>query len=199
MYNCKNCSKKVDFFDAQSYMCNFCGCLNEPILSLNSFNVFGIKPSFDIDLNHLEDVYLHLVTVLHPDNHQEQDRELADLHSAILNSSYENLKYPASRAEVLFKDLFSEEIALDSVFSQSKSNEYFLQAFEKLDSVTNAREYKDIKAEIDKRLEDILYNLSTSFKAKNKKHIREYYSYLKYTNRLIKAANIKNRELNEHS
>lgn len=199
MFTCAKCSKNLHFIDAQSYVCNFCNFLNEPNVDLNHFIVFGLDLSFDIDLNYLENKYLHLVTVLHPDNQAESEREKAQLHSAILNNAYNNLKQPDTRAEVLFKSLFNEDVVSEVVFSRSKSNEYFLQAFEKLDSVQNSRELNNIRAEIDKRLEDIIYNLSVSFKSKDKKRIKEYYSYLKYTNRLINIANVKEKELNDLS
>lgn len=70
----------------------------------NYFELFGIKPAFQIDEQTIEEVYLKLQALLHPDRFataSEQERRIAAQKSAYLNEAYNVLMDACSRAEYL--------------------------------------------------------------------------------------------------
>ena len=70
----------------------------------NYFELFGIKPAFRIDKKTIEEIYLKLQTLLHPDRYataSEQERRIAAQKSAYLNEAYDVLMDACSRANYL--------------------------------------------------------------------------------------------------
>lgn len=68
------------------------------------FSVFGLSPSFDIDLADLEKRYFIAQREFHPDrmvSKSTQARTLAISRSMLLNSAYETLQSPLRRAQYL--------------------------------------------------------------------------------------------------
>ena len=71
------------------------------------FDVFGLAPSVDIDLTHLESRYRDLSLALHPDRHAQAssgERRLAAERTATLNEAFRVLKDPARRAFYVLKE-----------------------------------------------------------------------------------------------
>ena len=72
----------------------------------NYFELFGIAPSFRIDKKTVEEVYLRLQTLLHPDRFataSEQERRIAAQQSAYLNEAYDVLMDACGRADYLLR------------------------------------------------------------------------------------------------
>ena len=61
--NCWSCDKKIGYKD---FVCNACGVLQKPF-ELNPFDIFSIDKKFEIDTKILEEKYLELQILLHPD------------------------------------------------------------------------------------------------------------------------------------
>ncbi len=73
-------------------------------LTQDYFELFGIKPGFDIDTDVLMHRYRDLQKVLHPDkyvNASDQERRMAMQQAAQVNSGYQTLKDPLARARYL--------------------------------------------------------------------------------------------------
>lgn len=72
----------------------------------NYFALFGIQASFEIDKKKIEDNYLKLQTLLHPDRFataSEQARRISVQQSAYLNEAYNTLMDTCNRAAYLLQ------------------------------------------------------------------------------------------------
>jgi len=72
----------------------------------NYFELFGIRPTFRIDEQVVEEAYLKLQTLLHPDRFaaaSETERRIAAQKSAYLNEAYQVLIDSCSRADYLLQ------------------------------------------------------------------------------------------------
>ncbi|MBC6413551.1 MAG: Fe-S protein assembly co-chaperone HscB [Chromatiales bacterium] len=72
----------------------------------NYFDLFGIEPSYAVDKRALEEVYLKLQSLSHPDRfaaESEQQRRIAAQQSAYLNDAYNILSDDCSRADYLLQ------------------------------------------------------------------------------------------------
>lgn len=72
----------------------------------NYFELLGIKPTFSVDKRIIEESYLKLQMLLHPDRYataSEQERRIAAQKSAYLNEAYDVLMDACSRADYLLK------------------------------------------------------------------------------------------------
>jgi molecular chaperone HscB len=85
--------------------CSHCSKI-QPAASGDYFHVFGLKRSFQIDLESLEREFHRLSRKLHPDRFaraSEQEREWSLADTALLNDAYRTLKDPLLRTEYLLK------------------------------------------------------------------------------------------------
>ena len=74
--------------------------------SQNHFEIFGLKPGFEVDLDQLSARYRELQRAVHPDKFAsgtEQEKRLAVQRTAQVNEAYETLKRPLERARYLLK------------------------------------------------------------------------------------------------
>lgn len=100
---CGQCSKPMD----SPVCCASCGALNAlPPSMFTYFELFGLEPTFDLDLGLLRRKYLGLSRSIHPDvagrSGDQVRRQSLDL-SAGLNRAYDTLRDPAARAEYLLR------------------------------------------------------------------------------------------------
>src|SRR3990172_1789239 len=98
---CGQCSKPMD----SPVCCASCGALNAlPPSMFTYFELFGLEPTYDLDLGLLRRKYLTLSRTIHPDvagrSGDQVRRQSLDL-SAGLNRAYDTLRDPAARAEYL--------------------------------------------------------------------------------------------------
>lgn len=100
---CEQCDKPMD----SPIACSSCGALTElPADAFNCFELFGVAPGFDIDLDALHRKYLQLSRLIHPDltgAADEPDRRRSLMLSARFNQAYEVLRHPVNRAEYLLR------------------------------------------------------------------------------------------------
>ena len=95
---CTECQQLMD----SPIACATCGALGQlPADTFDSFELFGLRRSYDVDLEALHRKYLALSRVIHPDiaggQASEQRRQALNL-SAELNRAYETLRDPVARA-----------------------------------------------------------------------------------------------------
>lgn len=95
--------------------CIFCGKLSEnkffcecgrvtPYCWDNIFELFGLENEFNLDVNSLQKKYYSIITLLHPDkfhSSSQEEKRLAQEHSAFVNCAYKQIKDPWKRAETL--------------------------------------------------------------------------------------------------
>lgn len=73
---------------------------------LNYFELFGIELSFDVDNNHLSQVYQTLQKAVHPDKFAHapaQEQLIAVQKSSQINDAYQTLKQPLLRAQYMLE------------------------------------------------------------------------------------------------
>jgi molecular chaperone HscB len=86
--------------------CPSCGRLGPPAPGATHFDVFGLRPSYAVDLGELERKYRELSLKLHPDRFAQADareRRFSLEHASALNNAWRVLKDPARRAFYLLK------------------------------------------------------------------------------------------------
>ena len=74
----------------------------------DAFDVFGLPATFNLDGDEFEKRYIQLSKLTHPDHSNSQDQETSKVLlslSALVNSAYQELKSPLSRAETLLTRL----------------------------------------------------------------------------------------------
>ncbi len=86
----------------------------------DAFQIFSLKPSYEINVENLTQLYFELQSKTHPDrfmNGSPQERELAESKGADINKAYLLLKDPLSRAELLLSS-FRKEPSFESLSEQ---------------------------------------------------------------------------------
>lgn len=100
-WSCKGPVKETPF-------CVTCGAVQPPGHA-NHFLRFGLKPSFDIDNDWLDQHYFEMQRDLHPDRfatRSDREKSLSQQQATAINDAYETLKEPLRRADYLV-DLLS--------------------------------------------------------------------------------------------
>jgi len=76
------------------------------LLQQNYFELFGLKPAFELDIDSIAARYRDLQRAVHPDkfaNAPDQERRLSVQQAAQINEAYQTLKLPLSRARYLLE------------------------------------------------------------------------------------------------
>jgi molecular chaperone HscB len=76
------------------------------LLQQNYFELFGLQPDFELDLDGIAARYRDLQRAVHPDkfaNASDQERLLSVQQAAQINEAYQTLKSPLSRARYLLE------------------------------------------------------------------------------------------------
>ena len=100
---CWNCRAEVA---PGELVCPRCGKVLPVPAGATYFDVFGLKPTVDVDLPSLERVYRERSLQVHPDRFttaQARERRFALEQSTLLNDAYRTLRDRASRAFYLLK------------------------------------------------------------------------------------------------
>jgi molecular chaperone HscB len=93
------------------------------LLRKNHFELFGLQPGFELDLDDIAARYRDLQRAVHPDkfaNASEQERLLSVQQAAQINEAYQTLKSPLARARYLLElkgiTLDDNDTAMDPMF-----------------------------------------------------------------------------------
>lgn len=115
-------------------------------MSLGYFELFGLKPIFDIDLAALENRYRKIQSESHPDRFvtASPSEKLQSMQTATLaNEAYLTLKNPANRAKYLLELQGIHAIAETNT---SMSADFLMQQMEWRELMEDAKTEKDIAA-----------------------------------------------------
>lgn len=120
----------------------------------NHFQLFGLFPSFQIDMPHLDQSYRALQAQVHPDKFahlSEAEQRLAMQHSTQVNEAYQTLRNPLARARYLLK--------LQGVDTQEETNtamplDFLMQQMEWREAIAEILQARDAVAldELEARL-----------------------------------------------
>jgi molecular chaperone HscB len=129
-------------------------------VSLNYFELFGLKPAFNIDLRALENNYRKIQSTSHPDRFVTADpaKKLQSMQAATLaNEAYQALKNPANRAKYLLE---LQNINAIAETNTSMPADFLMQQMEWRENLEEAKAEKNIGA-----LENLLSKMQTESKA----------------------------------
>jgi molecular chaperone HscB len=99
---CWSCGQEVA--DGQPF-CAFCGKVQPPQRA-GYFDMFGLPPKLDLDVQALEKQFYRYSRKLHPDVHAratQQEQEWSLSQASLLNDAYRTLKNPLERTKYLLK------------------------------------------------------------------------------------------------
>ena len=98
--SCQSCGDSL----ISPLFCFSCNSLQNISDDINHFEVMGLPRSFEIDSGELENIYQRLTLEMHPDFFEaapQEQKQLSEKYSVMLNSAYSTLREPASRATYL--------------------------------------------------------------------------------------------------
>ncbi len=123
-------------------------------MSLNYFELFGLKPTFNIDLATLESSFRKIQSESHPDRFvtaAAADKLSAMQRATLANEAYLSLKNPANRAKYLLE---LQGITAISETNTAMPTDFLMQQMEWREATEDAVSAKDIIA-LDRLLAEI--------------------------------------------
>lgn len=121
---------------------------------MNYFELFGLKPAFDLDLTQLATQYRNLQRQYHPDQLQHaaqlvtsQMPDASAVNSAMVNDAYETLRIAAKRAAYMLT-LKGQAIQLEQSIGDIDFLQNALEVREQLDDADTAEILEGLRTEI---------------------------------------------------
>jgi molecular chaperone HscB len=115
-------------------------------LTQNYFELFGLAPSFNIDLVRFETNFRKIQSASHPDRFvtATASEKLSSMQLATLaNEAYQTLKFPANRAQYLLE---LQGITAISETNTAMPTDFLMQQMEWREALEDAKSDKDIAA-----------------------------------------------------
>ncbi|XP_067003639.2 iron-sulfur cluster co-chaperone protein HscB [Anabrus simplex] len=177
-----HCWKCAAMRSGTEIFCSRCNVLQKPDINSNYFDIFNLKPSFELEQRDLTTHYHKLQNILHPDrfaNSMEEERQYSADYSALVNKAYTTLLHPLSRGLYMLK---LEGIHLDEGNVQSDPK-FLMEIMEKNEEVDQAKTYSEIAsldAENKAVLEELTRTVADAFRAGDLKAVTEALIKMKY-------------------
>lgn len=127
------------------------------------FQLFGLEPSLEIDLDQLKEKFLRLQQQYHPDNNQHQI-EQALQQSSEINQAFDTLKHIDSRAAYLLK-LEKQDYALEQSIHDFEFLQSALEIREQLDEASTSEQLQLLREEIQQWLQGLIREFKLDFEA----------------------------------
>ena len=191
-FTCYNCKISNQF---GALLCSHCQAI-QPISEKNYFKIFSLQQNFSIDKNKLEESYLNLQQLLHPDNFQQKsaiELNLALQHTSMVNEAYLNLKSDLKRSEYLLK-IENIIVNQDNKSSISPDNDllnYIFNLRDEIEDIEDQQELKAIKENIKKEVINIIKELEQLFTKKQYDIIAKLTIKLRYLEKIQEELAIK--------
>lgn len=190
---CKECQQPME----SPIACSTCGTFTQqPADTFDCFELFGLKRSYDIDLDALHHKFLSMCRVIHPDisrHDSDKRRQQALTLSAEFNRAYDTLHDPIARAEYLLSLYGGPSPSEDKTVSKDLLGEVLLLR-EELDEAIEDSEtdtLQNLKQQITDRHEQTLNRIAELARKLNetdvdtRKKLREQLNTIKYWNNLL--------------
>ena len=153
------------YYTSNVFLCQKCNKIQPP-KQVNEFKLLGISEKFDLDLEELEDAYLKLQQLFHPDKYSqlsEKEIKYSTLLSSMINEAYQKLNSSISRATVLLQLNGINSHPEDSSFNDSQVLEEIMEIqnefLEAEDSEQKRYQFKNLTQELQKQLMIYQYHL----------------------------------------
>lgn len=159
----------------------------QDLLSQDPFKILQINPSFDIDINQLNNNFHLLQKKFHPDNWVNHEfLPLIVMASAHINTCYTKLKDPLQRA-LLLLDLneFSINFAQDTTLSENFLSEQ-MEYHELIDEANkDINKLEMINHDLHDKEQQLIKQLSNAFKQQQFNQAKELSKQLAFYNKLL--------------
>lgn len=173
-------------------------------LSQNYFELFGIQPSFHIDLDALAKIQTRLQANFHPDryvNASERDRRLSVQMMALINEAGKTLKNPVTRGAYLLQ---MNGVALADDSETTSDTAFLMEQMELREDMEACRHADDaiercevIASRLKQRSAEIARQFADSFAARDWQQSREQNRKMQFIQRLQQQVSELQYELEE--
>lgn len=166
-YQCYNCNNLNNITEIFCQKCNFI----QPPLNMNHFSRLGVGVGFNVDKEQLENTYLTLQKMFHPDlyiNKTEIEKNFAFKHSLLLNQAYTVIKSNLKRSEYLLS-LNNIKVNIDDKDAISPDPELLNEIFELQNDITETTDTNKLKIlinDIEKQKKHIYKDLAQLFETR---------------------------------
>ncbi len=165
---CWNCQNVIP---ANSFLCKKCNKIQPP-KQVDEFKLLGISEKFDLDLEELENAYLKLQRLFHPDKYSQlSDKEIkySTLLSSMINDAYQKLNNSISRASILLKLNGFNSHSEDQSFNDPEVLEEIMDIQNNFLEAENFEKKKSSIQKLNLKISETINNLSISFDKKEYK------------------------------
>eukprot|EP01096_Ripella_sp_DP13-Kostka_P008526 TRINITY_DN3166_c0_g1_i3.p1 TRINITY_DN3166_c0_g1~~TRINITY_DN3166_c0_g1_i3.p1 ORF type:complete len:332 (+),score=110.14 TRINITY_DN3166_c0_g1_i3:34-996(+) len=174
---------------SNSLFCNICRSVQKPNEALDYFTLFSLPKQFDLDLKRLSAEYLSLQRQLHPDQFhtkREEERQISNDYSALLNQAYKTLKEPNRRAQYLLSLMQREKGLMEQslVLPDSEFLTFVLSVQEEIEECNENTELSSLLHELEEREKSLTADLRVAFESGDFSVISLLVSKLNYVFRL---------------
>ncbi len=180
---CWNCKNKVD---PKNLFCSKCNKIQLP-KTLNEFELLGIEEIYNLNLEFLENRYLKLQKMVHPDkfsNLSDKEIKYSTLLSSMINDAYQKLENKNSRANLI--------LTLRGFTKESESKSYNdPEVLEEIMNIQNRcletdslQSKKEILKELDYKISNTSKGISESFDIEDYKNAYKLNIKLSYLEKI---------------
>ncbi|EQC28836.1 hypothetical protein SDRG_13516 [Saprolegnia diclina VS20] len=162
---CWNCGKPNDCCVFFCGTCNHIQPLN-PSGACNYFKIFGIPENFSIDPKAVEQLYWSLQKKMHPDlygHKSETEKELSVTNSAVINTAYNMLKAPTTRANYLLHLHGIDALGDNTTLMDPAILMHIMEAREQVDDCTSVDELEPLKKANATDIEACVVQITSAF------------------------------------
>ena len=159
---CWSCQSAVP---PNTFLCQKCNKIQPP-KQLDEFKLLGVSEKFDLDLEELENAYLKLQRLSHPDKYSQlsdQEIKYSTLLSSMINEAYQKLNSSISRASILLKLNGFNSHSEDQSFNDSEVLEEIMDIQNNFLEAENPEQKKNSIQQLNRKISETMNNLSISF------------------------------------
>ena len=182
---CWNCQETIP---SNFLVCKKCDKIQPP-KQLNEFKLMGVSEKFDLDLEELENTYLKLQQVFHPDKYSQlSDTEIkySTLLSSMINEAYQKLNNSISRASVLLKLNGFDSYSENKSFNDPEVLEEIMEIQNEFMEAENFEKKNRSIQKLNIRISETTNELSNSFKKKEYENANKLNIKLSYLEKIKK-------------
>ncbi len=162
--------------------------------NIDEFELFDIEKKFSVDLEHLEQKYLKLQQLFHPDkfsNSTEKEQKDSTLISSLINEAYKKLSNPNDRINLLLK-LNGFKLTLENKsFNDVNVLEEVMEIQNECMNVDDFESKQKILKDLDTKIKNLLSEISESFEKKKFEYVSKLNIKLSYLEKIRKSLKLK--------
>ncbi|MEE2695293.1 MAG: Fe-S protein assembly co-chaperone HscB [Pseudomonadota bacterium] len=188
---CWNCKHHLQI---KNFFCDNCEKIQSP-WDINEFELLGLERKYKIDLDDLENKYLRLQQLFHPDkflNFSEKEKKYSTIFSSKINDAYQKIINNSTRANILFKALGYEIDLEKKSYDDPEVLEEIMEIQNKCLSIDKKESKRKILKDLDQRIEETTEQLSKSFDDKNYPKAKKLNIKLSYLEKIRKNLKLNN-------